>query len=295
MLDPNVPVPEDVPVTDGSTVLPDLKQRSRRAVVTYLVAVVVLGTPLVWWFGRLNPEEGRSLLVLFMWVPAVGAVVARVITGVRITFGTPSGRTLTAALVPALLVAVAYFLALAPAWLTFRAPPDPAGLVVTSGGSVVVSCVLAFGEEVGWRGYLLPQLRVRHGFLTANAIVLVVWIVYHVPIILLPGYYSNPDIPIWASLLLFSCTISGYSFYIGAVWERHHDVWAPTFAHGVWNYAVQALWPLVFLASSPWLMGEFGVVPAVTMAVLGIAATVLTVHRFRAAGAGSRAVSTHSP
>lgn len=68
MFDPNVPVPEDAPVPDGSTVLPDLNQRSRRAVVTYLVAVVVLGTPLVWWFGRLNPEVGRSLLVLFMWV-----------------------------------------------------------------------------------------------------------------------------------------------------------------------------------------------------------------------------------
>lgn len=294
MLDPNVPVP-DGSASDGSASVLAPHPASRRAVVTYLVAVAVLGTPLVLWFGRLDPEVGRSLLVVFMWVPALGAVVARAITGVKITFGTPSPRTLAAALVPALLVGVVYFLALAPAWLAFRAPPDPGGLVVAIGVNVVVSCVLAFGEEVGWRGYLLPQLRARHGFLTANAIVLVIWISYHVPIILLPGYYSNPDIPIWGSLVLFICTISGYSFFIGAVWERHHDVWAPTLAHGWWNYVVQGLWPLLFLASSPWLMGEFGVLPAVTMAALGVTATVVTVRRFPASGEGHTSLTTDSP
>lgn len=164
-------------------------------------------------------------------------------------------------------------------WRSFIPPQGPLGLAVSLLVGTLAASVMAFGEEVGWRGYLLPQLRVRHGFLSANAIVLMVWIAHHVPIILLRGYYSNPEIPIWGSLLLFICTISGYSFFVGALWERHHDVWAPTLAHGVWNFAVQSLWPVLFLASSPWLMGEFGVLPAVAMALLGLVASVLTAVR----------------
>jgi len=49
-------------------------------------------------------------------------------------------------------------------------------------------------------------------------------------------------------LLLFAIAITGFSFFVGALWEKHHDVWGATFAHGVWNYLVQGAWPLMFVA-----------------------------------------------
>jgi membrane protease YdiL (CAAX protease family) len=64
----------------------------------------------------------------------------------------------------------------------------------------------------------------------------VIWFAHHVPVIFVPGVYSNPGIPTWASLLLFAIVITGFSFFVGALWEKHHDVWGATFAHGVWNY-----------------------------------------------------------
>lgn len=39
-----------------------------------------------------------------------------------------------------------------------------------------------FGEEVGWRGYLLPRLQARHNALVSALIVAVVWAIWHVPL-----------------------------------------------------------------------------------------------------------------
>jgi membrane protease YdiL (CAAX protease family) len=44
------------------------------------------------------------------------------------------------------------------------------------------------GEEVGWRGFLLPQLLKRYSPLTASLILGVVWALWHLPIDLYAGY-----------------------------------------------------------------------------------------------------------
>jgi len=44
------------------------------------------------------------------------------------------------------------------------------------------------GEEIGWRGFLLPQLLKRYRPLTASLILGVVWALWHLPIDLYAGY-----------------------------------------------------------------------------------------------------------
>ena len=46
---------------------------------------------------------------------------------------------------------------------------------------VVVAGAITYGEELGWRGYLLPELAERVGPVTATALVGVVWALYHAP------------------------------------------------------------------------------------------------------------------
>src|SRR6185369_15669600 len=39
-----------------------------------------------------------------------------------------------------------------------------------------------FGEEIGWRGFLYPRLRQRHGLLAASLIVVPFWAFWHLPL-----------------------------------------------------------------------------------------------------------------
>jgi len=46
------------------------------------------------------------------------------------------------------------------------------------------------GEEIGWRGYALPQLLKNHGALAASLILGVVWAIWHLPLILVDDFTS---------------------------------------------------------------------------------------------------------
>ena len=45
----------------------------------------------------------------------------------------------------------------------------------------ILLMVMAFGEEYGWRGFLLPALAARYGQLRATIIVGLIWAMYHLP------------------------------------------------------------------------------------------------------------------
>jgi len=69
------------------------------------------------------------------------------------------------------------------------------------------------GEELGWRGYFLPQLLKRYDAITATFIVGFVWSAWHIPIFVYPGaaipsYFS---VNAW-SIFLFACNITAESF-----------------------------------------------------------------------------------
>jgi membrane protease YdiL (CAAX protease family) len=58
---------------------------------------------------------------------------------------------------------------------------------------VPISAVLAFGEEFGWRGYLLPRL-LPLGELNAAGLVALVWGPWHLPVLLVGLNYPGENI-----------------------------------------------------------------------------------------------------
>lgn len=61
-------------------------------------------------------------------------------------------------------------------WLARFAGTSPVLLMTLLLGWIVVT-----GEEIGWRGYLLPRLRARHSDLAASLVVGLVWGLWHLP------------------------------------------------------------------------------------------------------------------
>jgi membrane protease YdiL (CAAX protease family) len=99
----------------------------------------------------------------------------------------------------------------------------------------VVNTVPALGEELGWRGFLLPRLLPLG---TAPAVLLsgVAWGLWHAPLILL-GYNYGVGTPGWLAVL----AMTGTCVVVGAVFAwlrlRSDSVWPAALAHGAFNAA----------------------------------------------------------
>jgi len=125
--------------------------------------------------------------------------------------------------------------------------PIPIGLLVAAQflnvliGSII-NVVPALGEELGWRGWLLPKL-LPLGVVPALLISGVIWGLWHAPLILLGYNYGNA--PGWLAL----AAMVAMTTVIGAVFSwlriRSESVWPAALAHGSLNAA--AGFSLVFI------------------------------------------------
>ncbi|HWM02356.1 MAG TPA: type II CAAX endopeptidase family protein [Actinophytocola sp.] len=97
----------------------------------------------------------------------------------------------------------------------------------------------ALGEELGWRGFLLPRLRRRHGALVASLLVGVVWSVWHLPLFLAgPATAQRPVL----QFLLWMLALSVLHTWL---YERTgSSVLITTIFHGGINAASSLLLPL---------------------------------------------------
>ena len=102
--------------------------------------------------------------------------------------------------------------------------------------AVVLSSLAAFGEELGWRGWLLPNLRPL-GTWAALILSGVVWGLWHAPIILLGYNYGRTDLLGLAAMIVW-CVLLG--IVIGWTRLRSSSVWPAVLAHGAINAATNS-------------------------------------------------------
>jgi membrane protease YdiL (CAAX protease family) len=131
---------------------------------------------------------------------------------------------------------------------------DPTTLVLVQVAAALtvaplVNALFAFGEEFGWRGYLLPKLLPLG---TRRAVLLqgVVWGVWHWPLIAM-GYeygFDYPEFP-WTGFLVFLAFTVSVGVLLAWATLREGSVWSAAVGHGAVN-AVAGV-PVFFLAGNP--------------------------------------------
>ena len=194
---------------------------------------------------------------LLMWPPAIGAVVAHrfVEHGRQGNLGLrwPGwGYALLAWFGPALLTALTMLASLPiypfdPSFSTVRVlasqsgqplPADPAMIVAGQLAlaltlAVPINALLAFGEELGWRGYLLPRLMQRLGVWPGVLLHGAIWGFWHAPLIVLSGYNYPGHNLLGVPWFIISCALLGVLF--GWLRLGSGSVFAPTIAHAAFN------------------------------------------------------------
>jgi membrane protease YdiL (CAAX protease family) len=153
----------------------------------------------------------------------------------------------------------------------YQTPPH-GGVFALLGRSVTqitpLSCISAAGEELGWRGYMLPRL-VDAGVpypILVSGLISAAW---HLPLIL-SGQYASSAYPI-LSAAIFVVDVVGIGFVIGVIRLRSGSIWPAIILHGAWNAIIQG--PFDQSATGPnhtlWV-GESGVLVAVVSLAFGL-------------------------
>lgn len=207
----------------------------------------------------------------YMWAPAFAHVLTRIITDEgwnrKVTYLSPRLRSgwpyfFIAWLAPVALSAVGtvvYFLIFSSHFGSFSLPDGatgPAGgqswgslLVSVMVVAVALNAVFAFGEEFGWRAYLLPKLMPLGG--RQAAIVLgIVWGVWHWPAIAMGHNYGveYPGAP-WTGMLAMVWFTFVVGTFLAWVTLRSGSVWPAAIGHGAVN--ATAGFGLLFAVNDP--------------------------------------------
>jgi membrane protease YdiL (CAAX protease family) len=141
---------------------------------------------------------------------------------------------------------------------------------------VLFTLTLSLGEEIGWRGYLLPKL-LSVGWTRALVLVGLIHAAWHMPLIFLtPLYHSAGNRLI--VLPLFVGTIVAVSFFFGYLRIYTGSVWPASLGHSVHNAAWGTL--AAFTAtSSPVVVNEYLVGDNGILILVGVAIAAIWVRR----------------
>jgi membrane protease YdiL (CAAX protease family) len=159
----------------------------------------------------------------------------------------------------------------------FAAPQEPWLADVLA--LCVAGPILAFAEEIGWRGYLQPRLAFL-GERWAMLAVGIVWIGWHLPYILLtPHYHSDGNRAL--VLTLFSGSVIAFSFLIGYLRTMSASVWPAVLAHFAHNATFAAL-TIPIATERPVVVNEYLSGDSGLFVLLGTAACAVAIGVSRA-------------
>ena len=224
-------------------------------------------------YNRGNAQIGQLVLAAMMFVPTLGALLSG--AGLKDIGWNPHFRIniktiLIAWFAPLIMSAVGAALY----FLIFQGHFDLSGqYVVAAVGEealaqmldkgltyplyvliTAVSCVtyaplintfIALGEEIGWRGFMYPQLKTRFGRKKGWVLGGAIWGAWHWPLIWLIGYEYGAatgnhagyfGFPV-SGMLLFCVITVALGILHDWLYEKSGTIWVPALFHGAFNAA----------------------------------------------------------
>jgi uncharacterized protein len=180
-------------------------------------------------------------------------------------------------LAPLLVGVVATAIVWATPLAKFVMPDDAVSQIISFFvGIVLATLTLSLGEEIGWRGYLLPQL-LSVGWTRAFVLVGLIHAAWHMPLIFLtPLYHSAGNRLI--VLPLFVATIVVASFFFGYLRVWTGSVWPASIAHSSHNVAWSTLAAFT-VTSNPVVVNEYLVGDNGILILVGVAIAALWLGR----------------
>lgn len=247
----------------------DTNQNTRKLVMYLLIVFGLAGII----YGSMMASGGREsaspISFLLNWAPGIAAIIAALITQRNVRgFGWGWGKHryhLLAWVVPIGIFTLTYGVI----WLTglggfydeahVATVAEEMGLVDSSPYLVMlllfisgitltflINVIFSIGEEIGWRGWLVPLLANRYSFTYTALISGIIWVAFHYPLFLFLGE-GKSDIPLWYQLI--NITIQGIAISLVVAWLRlkSGSLWPALWIHANTNAIQQGVFePLTY-------------------------------------------------
>jgi membrane protease YdiL (CAAX protease family) len=128
----------------------------------------------------------------------------------------------------------------------------------------------ALGEEIGWRGFLVPELAKVVSFPAVGIISGLMWAAYHFPVLIFADY--NAGTPVWYGVTCFTLMVVADSFVLAWLTLRSGSLWPAAILHGSHNVFIQSIFtPLTKnTGSTNYIIDEFGIGLVVTVTITAI-------------------------
>jgi membrane protease YdiL (CAAX protease family) len=265
--------------------------RSRVQVLTYVVILLVFSSFfyfLIIHSGSLGYGRGMYVFGL-MWCPALAGMLTLRLNGRSLAdLGWKWGETkyqIRSWYIPILYASIAYAII----WIFhFGAFGNPAyydamtksmhlggppwisivlGIFLLGTFGMVRSVSAALGEEIGWRGFLVPELYKTTSFTATSLISGIVWSLWHYPILIYADY--NAGTPTWYGLSCFTVMVISISFVFAWMRLKSGSLWTAAILHASHNLYIQGVFTPITrdMGKTKWFVDEFGcVLPLVAIA-----------------------------
>jgi len=218
--------------------------------------------------GTLSAGGGLYMLGL-MWCPGLAAIITtllfqRNLRGLGWRLGRPR-YWLISYVLPFAYALPVYVLV----WLTglgeFNTAVIPEStpvpvyvLLIATVGVFTGGLLSGLGEEIGWRGLLVPELRKLTSFTNTALISGGIWAAWHIPLVFFADY--NAGTPRWYGFLCFAIMVVGAGFAFAWLRIKSDSVWPAALLHASHNLFIQNVFDVMTrdTGRTAYIAGEFG-------------------------------------
>lgn len=261
-------------ISENADVITTDADINKKAVKLFLLIVLVLSA-IAEGFVIITGLEGA--IILLMAIPTIAALIAKQVylKGEKKVFSFRKCQWKyigLALLFPLLYMGIPYFIywAINPGSMIMEITPMQ--IFATAFGTllgIVVNMLPSLGEEIGWRGFLVPRLMKWVGLEKMLIMTGLIWGLWHCPI-LISGLYM-PGTPVWFKVPMFMIIVGSVGVMIAIITLRSRSIWPAVVMHAAHNMYDQAIFSVITEGENKmYYVSETGIFTAVVVVGMAI-------------------------
>ncbi len=245
--------------------------KEKKSVLVFLVITFALSS-ICYYIYITGGEAAAGIMALLMWSPGLAAII------IKNTFYRKERLLgfqrcsikyiLLGILIPAVYLMVSYgiYWVLNPGSFTGK---TLLGSIFYTVLVIISGILLSMGEEIGWRGFLLPKMDLLIGRKPAIIVCGLIWAVWHYPIMLAGLYQSGT--PTWYQLPMFTIELVLITAVMAYLRFQSNSLWPAILLHASHNFIDQSICaPLTKADNSAYFAGETGFITILCILLIAL-------------------------